>query len=244
MAQWYFIESGEQRGPFDEARILGMLSDKQLEGTTLAWKEGMSDWTALREIPAFNLSPYAPPVAQPDAVWDDSFQSGPQVRPWIRYWARSFDLALFGALVGIVLEFTYPQALEIPDALFGIVLAALFIFFEAALLAMFGTTPFKAFFNIRIRNINGNRLEFLEGLHRAFHVWLRGLGMGIPLVSLVCNYTSYQRLTASGSTSWDADGGYVITHRTIGIVRILLLILVAMAFTALIFYGMQASFDQ
>lgn len=51
------------------------------------------------------------------------------------------------------------------------------------------------------------------------------MGIGLPLISLVTNIESYNELTKKGITSWDRDGGFVVSHHKIGIFKIILAIL-------------------
>ena len=46
MAQYYYTDGKERFGPFSEEE----LREKNLSGTTLVWKEGMSDWMPLSQV--------------------------------------------------------------------------------------------------------------------------------------------------------------------------------------------------
>jgi len=61
-------------------------------------------------------------------------------------------------------------------------------------------------------------------LSRSFSVWLRGQGIGIPLATLIANIIAYRHLRNHGSTTWDADAAFVVTHRTIEFWRVLVLL--------------------
>jgi uncharacterized membrane protein len=63
MSDWYYAENNEQRGPVLESELKGLLAGK-LPADTLVWKEGMANWTAAAQVPAFNpaLVPAAAPV--------------------------------------------------------------------------------------------------------------------------------------------------------------------------------------
>lgn len=239
MKQWYYVESGEQRGPLATAEISRLLEHQQLAPDTPVWTEGMEDWTEIRRIPELEVSPYTPPAVESVAgpSWDGYEATGSQIRPWVRYWARTFDFLLFGMFAGIVLELVYPKALDLPGTALGIVLMPAFIFVEAAMFAVAGTTPFKALLNVRVRNHEGRKLSYAEALRRSFSVWLRGLGMGIPVVTLVTNITAYKRLSDSGVTSWDSDGGFTVSHRKIGVWRLLVLLACFGGFIALLVIG-------
>lgn len=243
MKQWYYNDGGTQSGPVTENELTGLLEQGKVSPETLVWSEGMKEWTALRLIDDFSVSPYAPPALSGDAAvsWDHYTPTGSQIRPWMRYWARGFDIGLAGVVAGVVLEFVYPQALELPDVVFGIILTAIYIPVEALLLSSFGATPFKALLNIRVRNQNGDKLSFREALARSLNVWIRGLGLGLPIITLITNYTSYQRLSSSGATSWDAEGNHTVSHRKLAVWRILLIWILLIGFIALIAYGQEGA---
>ncbi|WP_411845544.1 GYF domain-containing protein [Roseibacillus persicicus] len=68
---WYFESNGTQQGPEDSGQIQKRLSNGELSGSTLVWREGMGDWTPLSQVPELNshtvapvqavAGPYAPP---------------------------------------------------------------------------------------------------------------------------------------------------------------------------------------
>lgn len=99
------------------------------------------------------------------------------------------------------------------DAIF-LVMAILFlwIILEAMLMAVFQTTPGKYLLNIRVVKKSGERIRFSEALRRSFHVWLRGLGAGFPLLALITQPVALTRLVIKGETSWDRDGEFTVTH--------------------------------
>ncbi len=185
------------------------------------------------------VSPYAPPGAEPADLATPVITSGSQVRPWIRYWARTFDILSFAFLLGIVLAFALPAALEINDTLFGIMLLVAMTFVEAACLALFATTPGKALLRIRVCNHDGSRLSYAGALGRSLRVLVRGLGLGIPIVALVTHIVGYTTLTRDGTTSWDRAGNHLVAHREIPVWRGILAVLVF--FGAASFFGYLAT---
>lgn len=244
MDQWYYTESGEQRGPVGEQEIKNLLSTHRVTPATLVWREGMAQWTPAGSIPAFEPSPYSAPAPESpsDFVdWSGYTPSGPQVRPWIRYWARTADFLLFCLLVGFVFGFVAPELLDsINDSLFGIIMLVGYNFVEPVFLCTLGSTPFKALFQVRVRNPDGSKLNYWQALRRTFSVWIRGVGLGIPFVSLITHITSYTRLSQNNITSWDAAGNFVVSHREIAWWRGLILVGFFAAFLWLIALGSEA----
>lgn len=50
-AQWYAAVNGQQAGPFDAAMIQQQIQQGNITPDTLAWKQGMANWTAASQIP-------------------------------------------------------------------------------------------------------------------------------------------------------------------------------------------------
>lgn len=243
MDQWYYTESGEQRGPVGEQEIKNLLSTNKIGTASLLWREGMQQWTPAGSVPEFHVSPYASPIsadAPSEIDWSGYTPSGPQVRPWIRYWARTADFLSFTLASGFVLGMVAPEFIEaIPDTAFGLVLLLLYNFVEPVFFTIWGTTPFKALLLVRVRNNDGSRLGYPQALVRVFKIWLRGAGLGIPLVTLITHVLSYTRLKENGITSWDAEGGFIVSHREVAWWRWLVLIGLFVGFISLVVIGSQ-----
>jgi len=167
--------------------------------------------------------------------------SGNQIRPWVRFWARMLDFYLFAFLVNIAIAYTLPILWEVPDALFGLVLIFAYVFVEPAMLAGCGTTPGKALLRIRVRKKDGTRLSYSDGLQRSLAVWFRGQGIGIPIIAFYTLFHAYERLKKEGTTSWDKDGQFMVSHQTIGGLRITASVLIFLGFFVLIAIGLENS---
>ncbi|MBC7981262.1 MAG: RDD family protein [Armatimonadetes bacterium] len=241
MDSWYFNDSGQQRGPVNAEEIKMLLATHKIQADTLVWSVGMPEWKPASDVIGFQILTYAPPIPDQETHVDCSgyVPSGPQERPWVRYWARTLDFFLFGFFSGVAVAF-WPQLGEINDTLFGIVLLLLYNFVEPVMLAVTGTTPFKALLRIRVRNDDGTKLSYPQGLRRTLSVWIRGMGLGIPFISLFTAVTSYKRLIRDGITSWDQDGGYTVTHQSIAWWRWLILFALSAGFIGLIVLGSEA----
>ncbi|MDA0578240.1 MAG: RDD family protein [Verrucomicrobia bacterium] len=155
----------------------------------------------------------------------------------MRYWARTMDLVIVGLMIGIVLDFIYSAALEIDDVLLGVIVAFLYAFVEPIMLSTWGTTPGKALLKIRLRKADGSTPGYGDALSRAFSVWARGLGLGIPIIAFITHLNAYNTLKKNGITSWDKDGGFRISHEKIGAGRVLAFIALSVGFLILISFG-------
>ncbi|MDR2366284.1 MAG: RDD family protein, partial [Zoogloeaceae bacterium] len=136
--------------------------------------------------------------------------SGGQHHPWRRYFARMVDLSTTGLLLLFLLMVaafaTMPeQAERLAKALdnpiiAGAVLCLVWLPVDAAFLSLFGSTPAKWLFGIRVTYPGGGLLSFSEALKRACLVWIQGLGFGIPLVVIFTHLFAYRRLAKTGTT--------------------------------------------
>lgn len=79
-----------------------------------------------------------------------------------------------------------------------------------------GRTPGKWLFGIRIAGPDGGPIGVWRALRREVSVFAYGLGLGLPLVSIVTLILAYRRLKSRGATRWDAGQGILVLHRPEG----------------------------
>lgn len=147
-------------------------------------------------------------------------------RPWPRYFARSIDMFI-GALA-VVYVWNYINAGSY-DAVFGnvseyisgSVLYGIWLFVEALIISLTATTPGKWLFNIYVLDKYGNRLNYKTSLRRSFLVFYRGLGLGIPLITIFTLMKAYGNLTTNVFTSWDIDCGTVAISKKVGASKVI-----------------------
>jgi uncharacterized RDD family membrane protein YckC len=103
-------------------------------------------------------------------------------------------------------------AWPVDEAIFdGYIFAGVFIGFhaltftvlEAFCISKFGSTPGKALMGIRIRNIIGSRLSYRSSLKRSALAMLAGMGLGIPLISLITHFICARTPSDDGHVFWD-----------------------------------------
>ncbi len=129
--------------------------------------------------------------------------------PWRRYFARTLDYALcltvwelFLCLVPRINILNAPLWLDVLNAA---VAMGLMCVLEAVFLHFFGTTPGKALFGLKLTRSDGSYFGFWDGLWRTSRVVLFGLGLMVPLVSLVTLILSFQRCRHQVSQPWVLD---------------------------------------
>lgn len=239
----YIRRNDASYGPYPIEQVRDLIAQGMLRLDDLAQIEGDTHWRSLHEIPEVHVQP--PPVAHPafDAPDDapEAISDGPQVRPWVRYWARTFDALVFTIGVSTIFAAILPEEINasVADRLIGIVALALWIPIEAAFLSALGATPGKLLLRIKVVNPDGHNLSYWQALGRSFNVWARGMGLGIPMISLVSSIMAYQTLTNSGKTSWDRIGNYRVRHRPVGALRAALIIISLAALFGLVLVGLM-----
>jgi hypothetical protein len=143
-----------------------------------------------------------------------------RANPWIRLLARFFDYGWFFLLLwgGRILFHGHLPLGKfesfIPFEFF------VWIPIEALFLTFWGKTPGKFFLKIKLRQGRRFQLEFRTSIKRSFNVWLRGLGMMIPVVNAFCLFVAYYRLKTFQTTTWDKEDHIAVSHLPIGRWRI------------------------
>lgn len=157
------------------------------------------------------------------------------VPPWQRWGARMIDFSLLylpsNYLAELLFSRLFPSAylqMALPDArivaiylapgilwyLLPLVMIALLItaVVLAMLMAVFGATPGKAIFGIKVRPLNGNG-TFRFHLRRELAAFAAGFGCGFPLISALTMVVQRQRIALGLPASYDEDRASVTGMR-------------------------------
>jgi hypothetical protein len=86
---------------------------------------------------------------------------------------------------------------------------------EHDLLYAFGTTLGKLIYGINFPT----KLRFLKALRRSVLVWYGGLGVGLPLVTVLTLAFARRNLSKTGKTTWDAKLGLDVAHTPLSVRR-------------------------
>lgn len=162
------------------------------------------------------------------------------VRPWVRFFARNIDIYIFALFLVVILSIFSPSSIPKSNISFGMVALFLWILVESVFLSTLGTTFGKWLLKVKVRDNEGRKLTFPVALKRSFLVWLKGLGIGFPIISLLTLISSHSDLTKRGGTSWDKDCHSIVTHQKIGIVRTAVSSLFLVLYVFLIFLAKKA----
>jgi len=171
---------------------------------------------------------------------------------WARWLARAIDNVIllpglfivlaalgFAAAIGrapdFILEWAAHPVLSVVLSL-GVTVILSFIW-EPVFLSTAGATPGKWIMGIRVRDEAGKKLGFFSAFWRTFMVWLFGMGLGVPLLSLILMLVSRAKLVSDGKTSWDQVVHADVQHRrrpiVLWVVMIVLVFVVNIAAQAL-----------
>ncbi len=147
-----------------------------------------------------------------------------EIRPWVRFWARHFDYLLLSIPLIIVLDL----ALPIWRATFFFqmlwvwpLLSFIWIFIETWTIEHFHTTPGKWMLRVHVAGAD----TYPSALKRGLSVWVKGMGCGIPFVSIIVQIISYFYLKQHKVTRWDEAAKTRTEHARIGRGRVALFVL-------------------
>lgn len=184
--------------------------------------DGVS-YTGLDTVRYQNLLTQPPQSAPPEkSIFREHTPREPH--PWRRYFARMLDHALVGALVWfiVVVLLRWRPAGEGLNTVAGYAAWFVMMPLEALLLHLWGTTPGKWVFGIRIEAAEGGYLSFSEALRRSWKVFYAGMGMNVPILNLYCMYSAYKAHSDTWDTEWDWDPQCEVSFHSCGWKNILL----------------------
>jgi len=152
-------------------------------------------------------------------------------RPWLRFLARKIDIALYTAIVIIpimlmfvALGFLGVERSIIDSTAFSLFMGAVYIILlicvEAFVLFWWDNTPGKKLLGITLKKEDNSSFGFGDTFERTARLWFSGLGLGLPLISLITQILSYSRLEDKKITSWDEKCHIIVTHAKINSIRI------------------------
>jgi hypothetical protein len=174
-------------------------------------------------------------------------ESNNQIRPWIRYFARRIDVIFFlfiifvgvmiislfiGFILGVLdgagmvnataLKFNWNNLTNSGLGYFLIILVVLFCFviLEAIFLKTWGTTPGKWLLQIKIRDSLGRKPSFYNALRRSVRVYVQGMWLAMPGISIIPLLISYHKLVKNKITPWDKDYQFIVSHENISFIRV------------------------
>ncbi len=139
----------------------------------------------------------------------------PQVyHPWRRYLARMLDIFIYSIIWWAFLAFVFHSNIatrsNIENLLHSFIVLTIMLFVEPLWLHLFGTTPGKAIFGLRIENPDGSNISYSEGLQRTWGVIGYGMGYNLPVYSTIRIWKSYKLCSDNEIQPWDEHISYTI----------------------------------
>lgn len=162
-----------------------------------------------RQIGPYN-APRSMPILEKESK--DTALISSQIHPWVRFLARGIDYLIFGLFLGFINGYDILFRLGVSISLFPILLTFAWIFVEAGLLTVWGTTPGKWLLKTSLVDRSLQKPPYLNSLGRSLLVWCNGMGTGILFISPVTMVIAYQKLKKYGYAPWDHQGRFCLLH--------------------------------
>lgn len=208
---------------------LGALFDRSNDDSqtqVLTWLFGFGAGIAIlalidlkaRSNPSGSLTANAP-SRPPFLFYDES------PHPWRRCFARYLDILIngliaFWMLINVISPEIYDEITTLSDnptlqlAINSIIITVLSCFVSAAFVGYTGTSIGKWIFGIAILNHDYQKIGYKKALSREFKIYIDGMALGIPLICFFPMWSSYKRLTNTGTTQWDEDFQIKVIQRS------------------------------
>jgi uncharacterized RDD family membrane protein YckC len=213
---WYVRRGEYELGPLGDDALRALVGTGQVSAETPVRREGVCGWTAAAAIPGV-LGPraVAPRAPDPQASVAEAPAVAPAAMPqpaspWRRYWARSLDISICVFVMAVLVGALSPTLLAqstLGEARGWILLLALLplsLALDTLIYWALGNSPGKAIAGIKVLKEDGRRpLSAPVHLRRNLGVYLFGLGLGLPLLSLITLIWSYGRAAAAEPSIWD-----------------------------------------
>lgn len=216
---WFYRDGDVELGPTKAEELAPLVRRGLVGATTPVRRSADAVWMTATE--AFPWLFAAPDIEQGAGKgWTDVKPHG-----WRRYFARSLDNLIVGGLTwALIAMVAYAVAPEEADAFFKVfdgpasrvvdVILTLIVAIpgNALLIGLTGLSIGKWVFGIRVLK-DGAPIGVARALRREVGVWFRGLGCGIPLVSLATMLSSGAYLDDHRITPWDKAQQLTVIHR-------------------------------
>lgn len=176
MADWFYADGDERRGPFDGHELRERFARGELPPTTLVWNDSLPDWQAASTLP-FLVPPKgaAPPPLETSGGYAEHYAPiGAAAYGYAGFWKRFAAYFLDSIIVSIatlpifivlgVMMFAGGQSLEAAGGL-NIIMNLLSVFIAWLYYALFECsrfqgTPGKMALGIQVTDLDGRRIGF------------------------------------------------------------------------------------
>jgi hypothetical protein len=157
------------------------------------------------------------------------------VAPWSRYFARWLDMWIGSSIFIGLLAIVYPEIFQIPNVVLVFILSAVYVILESFMLVIWGTTPGKYLLNIKLIPESQKKFTFNLAFNRSANVWIKGLGCGVSIISIITLIVAYKKLTEDKITTWDKQLAIDVVHGEVSPIKLIIIILLLLSFIASLF---------
>lgn len=208
---WWYLVGDSPQGPVSSERLEAMLHADEMTPQSLVWKEGLTEWICISQLPGLLSVPAA-------AARRDPWAGLPLAGAWRRCVARILDLWLVAMptwmLMAAALAHFWPEIMARSYAMCALALVQLplVLLAEAGIYGCLGNTPGKALLRIMVTNCDGSCPSAAQYLRRQAGVYWYGLGMGLPIIGLIAMAAQGLNLRNGDPTAYDA-GRFLVRVR-------------------------------
>ncbi len=111
---------------------------------------------------------------------------------------------------------TYVEFVASAPLILGFVFIPVALMVDSFVYGLFKTTPGKAILGMRLATIHGESLTFKQAAKRNLGLWVRGLGIGLPLVYFFTLLREYNRLGSGKQTDYDEKYDFRVQAKPTG----------------------------
>ncbi|WP_462408681.1 RDD family protein [Neobacillus sp. Marseille-QA0830] len=222
---WFYMKNQEQQGPAGFFELKKLFEQGVLTGDSFIWNKDMGSWQMAKLVEPFEYLSFSGRLNDQDTPKFTGTQAkaDPKGKPFVRFLARLFDLSVFSLiLMALVSIFSPKLIMESSHILFFIASLVLYILVEAFILSLFGNTLGKTLLHTKLKTVDGQPIHFLTALKRSLFVNTAGLGLGVPILNVICSVISYFDLKKHKSSQWDKHFGTVVLYGPVSWPRILM----------------------
>jgi uncharacterized RDD family membrane protein YckC len=139
--------------------------------------------------------------------------------PWRRFFARYLDGFIYSVIWFAFLQLVFNVNMSARSTgeklLDGITIALMMLFLEPALLAWFGTTIGKYILGLRVGYNDNRRLSYVEALSRTWTMFLRGMGLNLPIYNIVRQWKSYKACVEGETLEWELNSSITLKDKKV-----------------------------
>lgn len=226
---WFYIKDRQQLGPAGVFELKKLFEQGVLNENTYLWTKSAKCWQMAKTLEPFKNFKARYPL-QNSSHDNSHLQSNleevtfPQGRPLVRFIARMFDLSVFTLFfITLVSIFSPELILKTSKLELFSINVILWLFFEPAVMTIFGNTLGKSLLNTKIKNVNGDYIHFMTAFKRSVYVIAAGMGFGVPVLNFICYLFSYKDLREHGISIWDLKSDTVVLYGSVNTSRVLLM---------------------